>query len=52
MKLFHSHGDSCAQIETEALKLAMHSEPNPEDEEPLKPYNDMLHTLGKCLCTG
>jgi hypothetical protein len=44
MQLFHSHGESCTKIENEALKLANH--PDPADENPLKPYNDMLHDLG------
>ncbi|KAF8969353.1 hypothetical protein BDZ97DRAFT_1915316 [Flammula alnicola] len=45
MQLFHSHGDSCARVETEALKLAMRSTPDAASEEPLKVYNDMLHDL-------
>ena len=44
MQLFHSHGESCTKIENEALQLANH--PDPTDENPLKPYNDMLHDLG------
>ncbi|KJA29763.1 hypothetical protein HYPSUDRAFT_235076 [Hypholoma sublateritium FD-334 SS-4] len=43
LDFFEELGSSA--VETEALKLAMRSEANPEDEEPLKPYNDMLHTL-------
>ncbi|KAF9478392.1 hypothetical protein BDN70DRAFT_879996 [Pholiota conissans] len=45
MQLFHTHGDSCARVETEALKLASRNGPDPEDEEPLKVYNDMLQVL-------
>ncbi|KAF8204667.1 hypothetical protein BJ912DRAFT_939024 [Pholiota molesta] len=45
MQLFSSHGDSCARAETEALKLAMRNGPDPDDEEPLKAYNDMLQVL-------
>jgi len=47
MQLFHSHGESCTKIENEALQLANH--PDPADENPLKPYNDMLHDLGVFL---
>jgi predicted negative regulator of RcsB-dependent stress response len=49
MQLFSSHGDSCARAETEALKLAMRNGPDPDDEEPLKAYNDMLQVLGAPL---
>lgn len=46
MQQFHSHGDSCTNMETEALKLAACGIPNVDDEEPLKPYNEMLDNLG------
>ncbi|KAF9567417.1 hypothetical protein CPC08DRAFT_703305 [Agrocybe pediades] len=45
MKLFHSHGDACNRIETEALKLAMRDAPDPPEDEPLKVYQDMLSDL-------
>ncbi|KAJ3501071.1 hypothetical protein NLJ89_g9506 [Agrocybe chaxingu] len=45
MQLFHSHGDSCDKIEREALKLASRGSPDPNDEEPLKDYNNMLDDL-------
>jgi hypothetical protein len=47
MQLFHSHGISCDRIETEALKLTTHGPVNPNEDEPLKVYNDMLDSLGK-----
>lgn len=46
MKRFHSHGESCSRIEVDALKLANGGTPSSEDEEPLKPYHDILATLG------
>jgi len=46
MQLFHSHGESCTQIENDALKLANHAFPTPAGEDPLKVYNDMLNDLG------
>jgi hypothetical protein len=46
MQRFHSHGDSCAKIETEVMKLAARGTPDPGDDEPLTPYNDMLDKLG------
>ena len=49
MQQFHTHGDSCATIETEALKLAASGKPNADDEEPLKLYNQMLDGLGTSL---
>ncbi|KAF8165678.1 hypothetical protein B0H34DRAFT_690015 [Crassisporium funariophilum] len=45
MQLFHSHGDSCARVETDAIKLANQGPPNPDLDEPLKVYNDMLDVL-------
>jgi len=48
MQRFHSHGDSCTKIETEALKLAARSSPISEEEDPLQPYNEMLNGLGRC----
>jgi len=45
MQQFHSHGDSCAKIETEALNLAASGKPKAQEEEPLKPYNKMLDEL-------
>ncbi|KAF9057796.1 hypothetical protein BJ165DRAFT_1423542 [Panaeolus papilionaceus] len=45
MKRFHSHGESCSRIEVDALKLANGGTPSSEDEEPLKPYHDILATL-------
>jgi len=45
MQLFHSHGISCDRIETEALKLSAHEPSNPNKDEPLKLYNDMLESL-------
>ncbi|KAF8914292.1 hypothetical protein CPB84DRAFT_1758891 [Gymnopilus junonius] len=47
MQSFHSHGDACTRIETEALKLAMHDAPEEPEDEPLKVYQDMLHNLEK-----
>jgi hypothetical protein len=47
MQLFHSHGISCDRIETEALKLSAHEPSNPNKDEPLKFYNDMLESLGR-----
>ena len=47
MQLFHSHGMSCDRIETEALKLSAHEPSNPNEDEPLKVYNDMLESLGR-----
>ena len=47
MKLFHSHGISCDRIETEALKLSAHGPSNPNEDKPLKVYNDMLESLGR-----
>lgn len=47
MQLFHSHGISCDRIETEALKLSSHEPSNPNKDEPLKLYNDMLESLGR-----
>lgn len=47
MQLFHSHGISCDRIETEALKLSAHGPCNPNEDEPLKVYNDMLESLGR-----
>jgi len=49
MKLFHSNGESCNRIETEALKLAMRDAPDLSVDEPLKMYQDMLQELGKYL---
>jgi len=46
MQLFYSHGISYDRIETEALKLSAHG-PSPNEDEPLKVYNDMLDSLGK-----
>ena len=47
MQQFHSHGDSCAKIETEVLNLATTAKPNVDDEELLKPYSRMLDELGR-----
>ena len=47
MQLFHSHGISCDRIETEALKISAHQPSNPNKDEPLKVYNDMLESLGR-----
>ena len=47
MQQFNSHGDSCAKIEVEVLNLAATGEPNVDDEEPLKPYGQMLNDLGR-----
>ena len=49
MQLFHSHGISCDRIETEALKLSAHGSQasNPNEDKPLKVYNDMFESLGK-----
>ena len=52
MGLFHSHGESCSRIETEALKIAARGAPDPSDEEPLKPYNEMLDELGMLHCVS
>lgn len=49
MQLFHSHGISCDRIETEALVLTTHGPVDPNEDEPLKVYNDMLDSLGKFL---
>ena len=49
MQLFYSHGISCDRIETEALKLSAHGPSNPNENEPLKVYNDMLESLGRLL---
>lgn len=46
MQSFHSHGNACTRIETEALKLAMRDAPGEPEDEPLKVYHDMLHNLG------
>lgn len=46
MQQFQSHGDSCTSIETEALKLAASDMLDVDDEEPLKPYRQMLDNLG------
>ena len=46
MQLSHSHGISCDRIETEALKLSTHGPSNPNEDKPLKVYNDMLESLG------
>lgn len=45
MQLFYSHGISCNRIETEALKLSANGPSNPNEDEPLKVYNDMLDSL-------
>jgi len=45
MQSFHSHGNACTRIETEALKLAMRDAPGEPEDEPLKVYHDMLHNL-------
>jgi len=45
MQLFHSHGISCDRIETEALKISAHRPSDPNKDEPLKVYNDMLDSL-------
>jgi hypothetical protein len=45
MQLFHSHGESCTQIENDALKLANRAFLDSTDEDPLKVYNDMLNDL-------
>ena len=47
MQLFHAHGISCDRIEREALKLSAHEPSNPNEDEPLKVYNDMLESLGR-----
>jgi hypothetical protein len=49
MQLFYSHGVSCDRIETEALKLSTQGPSNPDEDEPLKAYNDMLESLGRFL---
>jgi hypothetical protein len=46
MQQFHSHGVSCANMETKALNLAASGKPNTDDEEPFKPYTQMLDNLG------
>ena len=49
MQLFYSHGISCDRIETEALKLSTHGPSDPNEDEPLKVYSDMLESLGRLL---
>ncbi|PPR04657.1 hypothetical protein CVT24_011875 [Panaeolus cyanescens] len=49
MKRFHSHGESCTRIETQALKLANSGPSDTEGDEPLKPYHDILDTLAETL---
>jgi len=45
MQQFHSHGNSCAKIDTEALNLAACDQGNAEDDEPLRVYSQMLDDI-------
>lgn len=47
MQTFLSHGDDCEKVEAEALQLATSGCSEPDEDEPLKIYNDMLDDLGK-----
>ncbi|KAF9534573.1 hypothetical protein CPB83DRAFT_842538, partial [Crepidotus variabilis] len=52
MQLFQSHGESCDKIEGEALKLANRLGPDLDEEEPLKPYTEMLDRLEELQTTA
>ncbi|TFK17113.1 hypothetical protein FA15DRAFT_361973 [Coprinopsis marcescibilis] len=47
MQSFHSHGDECARVETQALELALQGPADPNEDDPLQVYYDMLDNLDK-----
>ncbi|KAF8638598.1 hypothetical protein AX17_002139 [Amanita inopinata Kibby_2008] len=45
MQGFLSHGDACTRIEVEALDLVSNGPSTPDEDEPLRVYNEMLNDL-------
>jgi len=52
MKHFHSHGDACEDVEKRALKLVNSGSTDLDEDNPLRPYNDMLEELGMTALSG